>query len=253
MDANLTWIKGQQELGAGGLLHWQVVVGFSKPRRLAAVRALFPGAHAEPTRSAAADDYVWKEDTRVAGTQFDLGSKAFRRNNPTDWAAVRSAAQAGRLDDIPADVYVRCYNTLSRIRQDHLRPLPMERSVSVLWGPTGSGKTRRAYEEAGLDCFFKPPGSRWWDGYRAHEHVIIDEFGGGIDILDLLRWFDRYPCTVEVKGGTVCLNAKRFWVTSNLDPAYWFPLATNEHKTALMRRLTTNGSSITFMPAPIAE
>jgi len=33
--------------------------------------------------------------------------------------------------------------------------------------------SKRAWEEAGLHAYSKDPRSKWWDGYRAQEHVII--------------------------------------------------------------------------------
>jgi len=43
------------------------------------------------------------------------------------------------------------------------------------------------------------------------KEVIIDDFGpGGIDINHLLRWFDRYKCMVETKGGMIPLIADKF-------------------------------------------
>ena len=51
------------------------------------------------------------------------------------------------------------------------------------------------------------------------KEVIIDDFGpNGIDINHLLRWFDRYKCLVENKGGMVPLVAETFIVTSNYQP-----------------------------------
>lgn len=67
-------------------------------------------SHLELTRSDAAEAYVWKEETRVQGTQFEIGTKAFKRNSETDWEAVRGQAKEGKLNDLPADIYVRCYN-----------------------------------------------------------------------------------------------------------------------------------------------
>lgn len=86
----------------------------------------------------------------------------------------------------------------------------MERQVFVYTGPTGTGKSRRAWEEGGINSYPKDPRSKFWCGYRSQECVIIgkyvsdvlltlDEFRGGIDISHLLRWLDRYPCIVEVK------------------------------------------------------
>lgn len=69
----LQFAKGQMEQGAGGFLHWQVMVGFKKKVRLTAVKNLFgPECHAELSRSEAAEDYVWKDDTFVEGTRFEL-------------------------------------------------------------------------------------------------------------------------------------------------------------------------------------
>lgn len=50
-------------------------------------------------------------------------------------------------------------------------------------------------------------------------NVIIDDFGpNSIDINHLLRWFDRYKCLVETKGGMLALYATSFIVTSNFSP-----------------------------------
>ena len=70
-----------------------------------------------------------------------------------------------------------------------------------------------------------------------HHHVVIDEFRGGIAINHLLRWFDRYPVIVEVKGGAVVLRATKIWITSNISPDDWFPELDEETKAALRRRL----------------
>jgi len=67
--------------------------------------------------------------------------------------------------------------------------------------------------------------------------VVIDEFRGEIGIGHLLRWFDRYPVLVEIKGGSVVLKATRFWITSNLSPDAWYPNLDEETKSALKRRL----------------
>jgi len=70
------YVKGQKEEGEGGFIHWQVLACFTRKARLRAVKDAFgPTAHAELSRSNAANEYVWKEETRIAGTQFELGNK----------------------------------------------------------------------------------------------------------------------------------------------------------------------------------
>lgn len=124
-----------------------------------------------------------------------------------------------------------------RIAADHLEPISIERQVNVYWGKTGTGKSRRAWEEGGMDAYPKDPRSKFWDGYRGQSNVIIDEFRGGIDISHMLRWLDRYPVIVEVKGGSVVLKAKTIWITSNLDPRQWYLGQDYETTDALIRRL----------------
>lgn len=237
---SVAYIRGQLERGGDtGYLHWQVLVVFEAKRRLGYVTATFgPGIHAEPSKSDAADAYVWKEDTAVDGTRFELGAKPVDRSKPKDWECIRQSARDGRLDDIPADVYVRNYNSLKRIAVDHLRPTTNERKVFVLWGATNLGKSHRVWEHAGLDAYPKDPRTKYWDGYRGHPRVVIDEFRGSIDIAHLLRWFDKYPVIVEVKGSSVVLCAEVIYITSNLSPIYWYPDLDPATYAALLRRLT---------------
>lgn len=196
----------------------------------------------ELSRSDAAEAYVWKEDSRVAGTQFELGSKPQNRNSKQDWDKIHQNAKDGKFDDIPADVLIRHYSSLKRIRIDNLTPIARDiAEVNVYWGVSGSGKTHRVHAEVqarGVAWFDKHPLTKWWDGYSGQDAVIIDEFAGRIDIVHLLRWLDKYPCTVEVKGYSVPLQATRFWITSNLSPDEWYPDAHPNHKSALRRRLT---------------
>jgi hypothetical protein len=232
------YARGQREIGEStGYEHWQFCVWFAKPTRLAAIKKIWPTCHAEPTKSAAAESYCVKDETRVADTQFEIGTRPIGRSLSKDWNAIRSSACSGRMADIPPDVYVRCYNQLQRIAADHMEPVGIERKVFVFWGRTGTGKSRRAWEEAGLSAYPKSPLSKFWDGYRGHSNVVIDEFRGGIDIGNILRWFDRYPCIVEVKGSSVVLKATCIWITSNIPPEQWYPTIDAETLSALMRRL----------------
>lgn len=167
-----------------------------------------------------------------------------RRNCSTDWEQVRTAAKAGSLEDIPPDIFVRHYFALQRIAADNAVPVAMERTCYVFWGATGTGKSRRAWEEAGGEAYVKDPRTKWyyaanarWCGYRNQENVVVDEFRGSIDVAHLLRWLDRYPVLVEVKGGSRPLHARRIWITSNVDPRAWYPELDEQTKLALLRRL----------------
>lgn len=107
----ISYIKGQLERGEStDYEHWQLVFHTNrKSRRPTAQRLLgITGSFCEPTRSAAARDYVWKDATSL-GSRFELGRPPHRANNKTDWDAVRAAAIAGDLtsENIPAQVSLK--------------------------------------------------------------------------------------------------------------------------------------------------
>jgi hypothetical protein len=102
---------------------------------------------------------------------------------------------------------------------------------------TNLGKSHAAWQEAGNNAYSKDPLTKWWDGYSNQTNVIIDEFRGIIQVAHLLRWFDKYPVSVEKKGGKIPLFATNFWITSNLSPASWYPELDAESYRALERRL----------------
>lgn len=222
-------------------MHWQIVICTASNCRISRIKSIFgEGIHAELTRSAAAREYVWKDDTAIPTTRFELGSLPLNRSSKSDWQSILDAARLGKFDEIPPDVLVRHYGSIKRIRQDNLQPVAMERVVHVFWGRTGLGKSRRAWAEAGLDAYPKDPRSKFWDGYCSQPHVVIDEFRGGIDIAHLLRWLDRYPVIVEVKGSSTCLVATKIWITSNLAPTDWYPDIDSDTRDALLRRLNVS-------------
>lgn len=109
----------------------------------------------------------------------------------------------------------------------------------VYWyyGPTGTGKTKLAYEQAGKDCWISLNNGKWFDGYDGEENVILDDFRGDwCTYTTLLRLLDRYPYRVEVKGGSRSWLAKRIWITSAYSPEETYQNV--EDKQQLIRRLT---------------
>jgi len=251
LPSGCVWIRGQLERGKlreidehgneledTGYLHWQFVVAFSEKKSLKGIISVFgKDGHYELTYSEGAADYCHKEDTCIVGTQFELGAKPIDRKRKVEWESIWELATLGQLTGIPASIRVQSYRTIRAISTDYARPLAIEREVNVYWGSTGTGKSRAAWAEAGMDAYPKDPKSKFWCGYRDQQHVVIDEFRGDIDIAHVLRWLDRYPVIVEVKGGAQVFKAKKIWITSNLDPTQWYPTLDSLTYEALMRRI----------------
>lgn len=240
----LTYLKGQLERGEGGYEHWQLVAYVKKKCTYTKMMKLWPdSAHIEHTRSEDAEDYVWKEDTRI-GEQFEFGKKSIQRNSDKDWDEMFEFAQKGQFDDIPADVKIRCWNQFQSISKYYMAPT--DRGVvesQIYWGVAGSGKTHRAKVESGYftspeNVYMKIPSTKFWDGYRGQENVIIDEFDGQINLSHIKVWCDPTgtACQVEIKGGAVPLKATKFWITSNRDWKQWYPNVDPNELDAIKRR-----------------
>lgn len=257
-DEVMSYCIGQQEEGGNtGYRHWQFAVGFKRPMRLRQAKSYFvPQVHLERSRSDAVHAYVHKDDTAVPNTRFTYGSLPVRRNNNIDWTDIRRKAELGDFDNIPDDIFIRHRSSLLGIYKDNARPeARMNVVCNAYWGITHSGKTYRAYREASAlgDVYWKSSTTKWWDGYRGEKNVIIDEFDGSIGIVHLLRWFDWYPCCVEIKGSQVPLKATNFWITSNKEPGSWYigkPEVSMEQIQALLRRLTCTEFNERHIVAP---
>lgn len=108
--------------------------------------------------------------------------------------------------------------------------------VSWYWGPTGTGKTKDAVDELGENHYVAMSTAKWWEGYDAHENVLIDDMRGDFcKFHELLRILDRYACKVECKGGSRQFLAKRIIVTSCHPPELLFK--TREDVEQLVRRI----------------
>ena len=60
-----------------------------------------------------------------------------------------------------------------------------------IWGPTGCGKSRWAYETY-PDAYTWADDKDWQDCYNGQETIIIDDFRGNIKFQNLLKMIDRY-------------------------------------------------------------
>ena len=128
---------------------------------------------------------------------------------------------------------------------DILKP-PRDFKTSVIWlhGPTGVGKSRWAFENT-TDRYYKNPTTKWWCGYNGQQEVIMDDFRPSKEMPFhyILALFDRYPFTVEIKGGTCQFTSRRIIVTSpftveetlNQDTLQW---VNDENRQQFKRRIT---------------
>lgn len=110
--------------------------------------------------------------------------------------------------------------------------------VIVIYGASGSGKSRDAFNRDDVYRLTKGNGNAvWFDGYNYNKTVVIDDFYGWLPFDTLLQLTDRYDYNVDVKGSKMTFNSPTIVITSNKSPLEWYSNLSEEHKYALLRRI----------------
>lgn len=218
-------------------IHHQGYVEFPTNKRIAALKKLCNSIHWEKRKGTCQEavHYCGKD-----GAFHEFGEKSDNKQGKrTDLELVKDAVKDGKgMKEI-----ISLCNSFQAVRfaekliEHNEKKRDWEPRVMWYWGPTGTGKTRRAIEEAGADYWISGRNLKWWQGYDAHENVIIDDFRGDFCTLhELLRILDRYPYTIEVKGASRQLLAKNIWITCPYHPMGVYK--TSENINQLLRRIT---------------
>lgn len=249
------------EVGEAGTPHIQGYIEFRNKRRLNGVRLLLGGrAHLDGSRGDQASNkqYCSKgEQPKAEWDQFGVDGPTYGRNaqvfeygtpknqgKRSDLEAVRSSIDSGAtVDELWDDHFgsmVRYEKAFKRYRSRRIRRDETKApEIFVLWGPTGTGKSR--FPRLVNPELFSVPDVKlkWWDGYEGDETILIDDFDGKeVAIADFLRITDRYNIQVPVKGSFEPLLATRIWISSNTSPDDWFPNEIQAKRDAVRRRLT---------------
>lgn len=241
----------QLELGELETPHFQMYLEFEKPVRFSAIKKLLDQkVHCEPRKSTRekARDYCQKEDTRSEGPwevgTWTGGGQGARSDLLSLLTLAKAGASALNAWEAAPEAMARYGRAFNDCRLAYAMGKQREGvQVHVFYGESGTGKTHDVEEkikehlDKGENVYRKPPG-QWWDGYSMEPVVVFDEFyGSSLSYSEFLRCLDKYPMTVQIKGGTVPLHALTFYITSNAAPADWYPNIVD--KLPVVRRLTS--------------
>ena len=240
-QAGVVYLVFGREVGASGTPHLQGFISFAKRRTLNVVKR-FVGerAHCESAKGSPsqAATYCKKE-----GDYEEFGQCPGGQGTRSDLAAAVEAVKAGatkrQLIEQHPGAYARAHKMLNEARLVFSEERSWETTVKVYWGDTGTGKTKKAFEDAGDVKPYVHGGEKWFDGYDGEDFVIFDDFNGSeFKLTYLLRLLDRYPMRVPVKGGYVNWKPRTIIITANYAPQLWYANAKDKHQEALMRRIS---------------
>lgn len=174
---------------------------------------------------------TFEHDNRKQGKRTDLDDAIDTLNS----GGIRAVMEQH------AGTFVKYPTGFNLLAQNALKPRDWNTKQRVWWwyGTTGTGKTRAAFELAYDSCvsiWKSSKNLRWWNDYRQQTIALIDDFRKDFCTFhELLTILDRYPHSVEVKGGHVPLNSEVIIVTSCYPP--WRVYDTREDVDQLLRRI----------------
>jgi len=236
-----------------GRRHVQGYVRFSQSIRMGALQRAMPGGHFEGAKAKEAENikYCSKDESRVDGP-WSYGEPA-QPGKRSDLATVRELVASGAS----MRVIVPQVNSLQSIKTAEVlfkymeKPRDFKPEVRWYFGSTGSGKTRSAIEEF-PEAWISARNLKWWEGYDAHEVVIVDDFRRDFCTFhELLRIVDRYPFRVETKGSSRQLLAKVIIITCPWSPAELYESRGVEDVGQLVRRIDVQRQFGELVPMPV--
>lgn len=212
-----------KEVGEEGTPHLQGYIRKKTQIRFNSLKKMMPQAHFEIAKGTPEQNikYCSKE-----GDFVEIGERPVGQGKRTDIELVRDTIKTtGKIASVVEIATNLQQIKMAEIMIKYIEP-KRDYKPNVIWlyGASGLGKTRKALEM--FPNAFRKSNSTglWWDGYDAHQDVIIDDVKNEDQkyYLTLLELLDRYECRIQVKGGTRQFLARNIVLTSLWHPGRLF-------------------------------
>lgn len=232
-----------EEVGESGTPHLQGYILFTNAKTMsAAKKTISKRCHIEKAIASAEKN---KEYCSKDGTIFEKGDcpKQGERN---DLEKLRNKILDDELtvNDIIMEnpmMYHQYGRTLNKIEDLKLRQNQRKEMTKGIWywGPTGVGKSHKAFENYSPDTHYNvPDDGDWWDAYTQQDTVILNDFRGSISYNTMLQMVDKWPYAVRRRNREpMPFTSKLVIVTSSLKPEEVYNRRDDEDKIEqLLRR-----------------
>lgn len=225
-----------EETGAEGTFHWQ---GYAELKRQTLAKSVhsWGGWHCEARKGTAAQaaNYCKKDGkfTEV-GTISAPGTR-------TDIMRLKELAMNRGLAAVAAEADSMQQFRLCEVYMNYHMPARdpnVEIDVIYIWGPSGVGKSRKAYELIADKPYYVKDEGPWWTGYNGEQTVLMDDFRDSwMTHNQFIKLIDRYPMRVKIHGGLTQMRATRFIITSVFPPDRLYASVPEEPRMQVLRRI----------------
>lgn len=219
-------VYGREKAPTTGTPHLQGYIRFKSAKTLSAAIKQLERCHVEIAKGDIDQcvDYCKKEGDYIEIGCKPMSQKEKGKAEKERYKRAYQSAKEGKLEEIDADIMVRHYSTLKKIKRDHqITPESIPELVNEwYYGESGTGKSRKAREE-NPEAYIKNC-NKWWCGYDGQDVVIIEEWSPQHECLvhHLKTWADHYAFQGETKGSSTLIRPKKIIVTSNYHPEECF-------------------------------
>lgn len=236
-------------------LHIQGYIQFTNARSLGGVKKLLTkwsgekGPHLEIAKGTPEENknYCTKVESRVNGP-FEFGdcpTGDVKTDMVRAWEMFRDAG--GKITAELVKRYLNYATLYGKKWKEMYEDLKYENwiqregylppEVIVLWGVTGTGKSRRALDDGAMSIHAN---LAWpFAEYRGQKTVVFDDYRGEFPIGYFLKLIDGHPITVPLMYvGNKPWVPTKIYITSNKHPKDWYPKIDEASYKALCRRFT---------------
>lgn len=232
-----------EECPSSGRKHIQGYMEFTNKQSIKEIQKIMPSIHLEKRKGTRdqARDYCRKTETRL-GEPYELGTFKTTQGKRKDIDRIKEAYEEGKtLPEIVMNIAtnfqsIRIAEKLLEYKQVKRNP---QKPPKVLWyyGETGTGKTKKVYDDYKTEDIYESTTFKWWNGYYQQKVILIDDMRKDYcKFHQLLRLLDRYPLQVQTKGGHAQINSSVIIITSAYHPKDLYN--TREDVKQLIRRIT---------------
>lgn len=248
-----TW--GKETCPDTGRVHYHLYLRFVKKCRMSTLKNRLANntAHCEPAQGSEKEcrDYCWAEGDHASkaghflakGPEIGVFDGTIRQGKRSDLDAIADDVKKGATERDIAEKYSADFMRYSSGIRNFIAvvapkpPLTRDVLVTLLWGPTGTGKTHRCLT-AYPDLYSVKPGRDPWGLYRGETTILFDEFDWEKWTLqDMNRYLDKWRVMLDARYNDRYGAWTRVLICANSPPQSWWPNAAPLLRDAFMRRI----------------
>lgn len=225
--------------------HVQGYCRFTHPRSITAFRKNMKNtAWVRPARG---DDFANQKYCAKGGSFKECGEPVHKcQGERTDLKKVYKKMEEGvQLETMIVEdpiMFHQYGRTLTKLEDIAMRKRWRTEMTKCIWyvGPTGVGKSHKAYEGYNPETHYDSPSDHgWWDGYKQQPIVIVNEFRSGRMEFDfLLQLIDKWPFSVRRRmREPIPFMSKIVLITSPMSPHELFKGSENDRLEQLLERI----------------